>query len=128
MARVNLTDRSRIEAVYPLSAFRHDAGVNAIGNTPVLHGLRILSGPDDAGSFDLVRADQHTGERDPEGDSVFVVPLLNGDLSVQPTGAPGASQDAEYARFIDRVIEVARAASFKSPVGRDGRLQGFHGG
>ena len=133
MARANLDDRASIEAIYSREAFRQDAGVNATGKTPVLHGVRILSEPDEAGSFELVRADQHTGERDPEGDSVFLPPQLAGDTTALPEGGQTegsvrAAQDAEYARFIDRVIDAARTATFKPPVGRDVRLQGFHGG
>jgi hypothetical protein len=98
MAGANLKDRASIEAIYPLNVFRHDAGVNATGNTPVLHGLRILSEPDETGRFELVRANQHTGERDPEGDTSFCRRSSPGDLTAlpesgQPAGEAGHGQD-----------------------------------
>jgi hypothetical protein len=40
-----------------------------------------------------------------------------------------ARKAADYRSFVDRILEAAKAAEFKSPIGRkEERLQGFHGG
>lgn len=140
MSRVNLHDRAGIESVYPLDTFLSDAGRNGVGHASVLHGLKILSQPDADGSFELIAAHQQVGERNPEGDAIFLPPFLPG-----PVGATGSDTDsgreaggelppdpgrreAEYASYIDFVLARARAAEFKPPIGPDPRLAGFHGG
>lgn len=124
MPQANVNDRGTIEAIYPPDDFKRDAGQNSVGNASVLSGLAIRSQPDEAGHFDLLRAKRQSGERDPEGDTVFLPPFLKGDA---PAVAPAGTPD-DYAAFIDRVVEVARRVTFKTPNGQDERLAGFHGG
>ena len=117
--KANVNDRGSIEAAYSSEAYRNDAARNSVGNASVLHGLTILSQPDAAGEFEMVTAKRQSGEGDPEGDTVFVPPFLESE---------GGAGDAGYAAYVDRVLELARSVEFKSPLGRDPRLAGFHGG
>ncbi|HEY0571920.1 MAG TPA: hypothetical protein VGD16_10355 [Enterovirga sp.] len=141
MTRADVNDPASVERIYPPEAFKRDAGLNSVGNTPVLHGLRIMSEPGPDGRFELVRGNRQTGERDPEGDTAFLAPFTGaGEATAQgqsPYGGPEEHGDApgragregdEYAAFIARIIETARKIRFKPPIGRDVRLQGFHGG
>ena len=117
--KANVNDRASIEAVYSYEAFRTDAARNSVGNASVLHGLTILSQPDAAGLFEIAAAKRQSGERDPEGDTVFVPPFLESEDS---------AEDGGYAAFVDRVLELARSVEFKRPLGQDPRLAGFRGG
>lgn len=142
MPEVNANDRASVERLYGPDEFEQDAARNSLQNAAVLHGLRIMSQPDEAGLFELTRAKQQTGERNLEGDTVFLAPFLASDAGsdlvapeaaigqgdpAMPDGA-GREQRAGYAAFIGRVIEAARTAHFKTPIGRTERLKGFHGG
>jgi hypothetical protein len=143
MPEANVNDRSSVETLYPRHSFERDAGENVDAKTAVHRGLRIVSavGPD--GSFNAEPATRHVGENDPEGDTVFVAPFRAQGAPLQETSAYGGSaetsdavampgsreKDHDYRAFIDRVIETAKAAEFKSAVGRhEDRLSGFHGG
>jgi hypothetical protein len=141
MSSANINDRSSVERLYPRDAFERDAGENARGKAPVLKGVRILSAPDAAGSFELTPATQHTGEMDAEGDSVFLVAYVGDESAAlhQTTDYGGAEEKGDalkkvqshggYESFIDRVLATAEAATFKPPIGRgDERLKGFRGG
>lgn len=141
MTLADVNDPASVERIYPREAFKRDAGLNSIGNTPVLHGLRIMSQPGPDGRFELAPGNRQTGERDPEGDTAFLAPFLRPrEASAQderPYGGPGerggapgetGREEDDYAAFVARVIETARRIRFKPPIGRDGRLQGFHGG
>lgn len=141
MPAADINDPTSVEHIYSPQAFKRDAGLNSVGNTPVLHGVRITSQPDPEGRFELVPGNKQTGERDPEGDTAFLAPFLRvSEAAAQgasPYGgpeergnAPGETgrEDGDYAAFVARVIETARTIRFKPPIGRDGRLQGFHGG
>jgi hypothetical protein len=142
MPEANINDRASIERLYPREDFERDAGENARPKTTVHHGLRIVSPVDTEGRFDAERTSRHVGEEDPEGDAVFVAPFLTepsapfqqGDAYGGPaeSGDPlevGSHKADDYRAFIDRLVEAARTAEFKSPIGRhEKRLQGFHGG
>jgi hypothetical protein len=136
----NVNDRESIARVYPREAYEEDAGRNALAKTPVLHGVRILSQPDEAGSFRLARAHHQVAERDPEGDTVFLAPYLGDELDAlqrNPTYGGPEEKDGlsvvdprgDYEAFLDRIVEAARSARFKGPIGKgEERLRGFHGG
>jgi len=140
MFKVNINERASIEEVYPYERFEQDAGRNSIGNASVLHGLKIMSQPDADGTFELTTAKHQVGERNPEGDTVFLPPYLmrdsapdggNAYAGQQESGdvlAEAARNRADYASYIDRVLAQARVAHFKAPIGNDPRLAGFHGG
>jgi len=141
MTLADVNDPGSVERIYPPEAFKRDAGLNSIGNTPVLHGVRIMSQPGPDGRFELAPGKRQTGERDPEGDTAFLAPFIGaGEASAQgssPYGGPEERGDApgetgrdhdDYIAFVARVIETARTIRFKPPIGRDPRLQGFHGG
>ncbi len=142
MSRANIHDRSTLEQLYPRNVFEQDAARNAEAKAQVLHGVRIMSPPDEQGDFDLAVMSKHVGEADPESDTTFLAPVLQRSydaLAESPAyGAPEGKGNAlarvedkgdEYAAFLDRVIETAKAADFKPPIGRnEPRLRGFHGG
>lgn len=120
--KADLNDRASIEEIYPRETFRQDAARNSVGTATVLRGLRIMSQPDESGVFDLVAVKRQTGERDPEGDTVFVPAFLESGIE-----DPGPT-DSDYRAYIDRVIAVARSVDFKPAIAQDDRLAGFHGG
>ena len=91
MATVNINDRASVEAIYTVNTFEHDAARNARGEAAVLHGLKILSEADADGNMDLLPAAQHVAERDPEGDSIFLVPQLSTAGATYLDGAYGGS-------------------------------------
>ena len=148
MTSANINDRSSVERLYPRDAFEADAGSNARGKATVLHGLRILSGPNASGAFRVARASQHVGEvhvgeAQGRGNGLFLAPDLGANVAAlaqnetdyggaEEKGDAMASVDArgaEYQAFIDRVLASARAADFDQPIGRgEERLKGFHGG
>jgi hypothetical protein len=142
MPEANVNDRASIERLYPREDFERDAGENARAKATVHRGLRIVSPVDAAGRFSAERASRHVGEDDPEADTVFVAPFLaeaqaplqQGDAYGGPVEAVGpqdidAQKTDDYRAFIDRIVESAKAAEFKSPIGRhEERLRGFHGG
>jgi predicted TIM-barrel fold metal-dependent hydrolase len=114
----NIDDRSSIERAYTLEQFRQDANRNSIQNSVVLHGLTLVSPPDESGAFHLQHAERQAGERDLTGYAIFLPATgCGGDLD---------ADRAEYATFIDRVIEAARKVREVQPA--DERLRGFHGG
>lgn len=142
MPQFNVNDRTGIERFYPADEFMQDAGRNALADAAVLYGVRIMSEPDAKGAFELVRAKQQVGERDPQGDTIFLPPALVSDAQALRKGDNAyAGQEevgdalektrqkgADYEKFITNLIEIAKSAGFKSAVGRDERLKGFHGG
>ena len=142
MSRANIHDRSTLEQIYPQNVFEQDAARNSEAKAQVLHGVRIMSPPDEKGDFDLVAMSRQVGESDPESDTAFLAPVLQRSydaLAESPDyGAPEEKGDAlakvqdkggEYDAFLGRVIETATSADFKPPIGRgEPRLRGFHGG
>lgn len=120
--KANVNDRASIEGIYPPDTFQQDATRNSVGDASVLRGLRVMSQPDETGAFDIVAVKRQVGERDPEGDTVFVPAFLKGGID-----APG-QKASDYTAYIDQVLEVARSVDFKVPIGQDRRLAGFHGG
>ena len=137
--KANINDVSSLERLYSRDDFERDAAQNARDKATVLRGLKVLSAPDGEGYFAVSRASQHVGERDPEGDSVFLAPQLSQsgaaqpgsayDNSLEPEKSPSASGGGEYAAFLRGVMETAKSARFKSAIGRgEERLVGFHGG
>ena len=142
MPKAKIGDRASVERLYPRADFERDAGENARADAAVHRGLRIVSPVDAEGRFSAERAARHVGEDDPQGDTVFLAPFLaEASAPLQPGSAYGggiemgapeevATRKAdEYSGFIDRIIAAAKAADFKSPIGRhEERLRGFHGG
>jgi hypothetical protein len=130
---INIRNRVEIEAFYPVHDFEHEASLNSISDRVVTNGVLILSELDDHGFVRLARARRHVAEADPEGDTVFVAPML-----VRTTDAAIDCADTKrvlflrretYRLFIDGLIEAVRGARFKSPIGKgEDRLVGFHGG
>ena len=142
MPEANINDRSSIERLYPREDFEREAAENSDAKATVHRGLKIVSGVDQEGRFSAERGSRHVGERDPEGDTVFVAPFLAhayAPLQQSDTyGGPAEAGDAlsatarkadDYVAFIERIIAAAKAAEFKSAIGRqEERLRGFHGG
>lgn len=139
MSSATIDDRASLERIYPRAAFEQDSRENVRSDIAVVHGVRILSAPDASGAFRVMRTRQHVGERDPEGDTVFLAPSLTaqpGGLTASPayggpqdTGPAAGSGRSGYDEFLDAVFETARTAEFKPPIGRgEERLRGFHGG
>ena len=116
----NINDRSSIERIYPLDRFREDANRNTIPNSQVLHGLTIVSPPDENGAFHLHQAERQSGERERgSGDYSAFLPATGGAGDLE-------SDKADYAAFIERV--VAAASQIREVQPADERLRGFHGG
>lgn len=142
MPEGNVNDRASIERLYPREDFEREAGENSRAKATVHRGLRIVSAVDAGGRFSAERASRHVGEQDPEGDSIFLAPFLaeanaifqqgdayGGPVEVGDALATTSHKADDYQAFIDRILETAKTAEFKSPIGRgEGRLQGFHGG
>jgi len=141
MSSANVNDRESIERLYPRQAFDEDAARNALPDAAVHSGVTIASAPDASGAFTLMRAQQHVGERDPEGDTIFLLAMsarseqalapssgYGGTVETGNAPAEGRDEPDDYAAFIARIIEAARSATFKEPIGKDERLKGFHGG
>ncbi len=141
MSTARINDRSSLERVYPREAFEQDSRDNARADASVIGGVRILSAPDEAGAFAIARARQQVGEGDPEGDTLFIAPSPpetpaglkagggygGGEETVAEAAA--ARSRGGYEDFLDAVLEAARTAKFKRPIGRDDeRLRGFRGG
>ncbi|CAO3435325.1 hypothetical protein [Azospirillum endophyticum] len=139
MTEANIHDRTSFERAYDRPSFERDAAANARSDAAVVHGVTILSAPDEDGQVDLSRSSQHVGEGNPEGDTVFLAAFRlhdsaaeTGDTyagSVEPTAErPGEAGD-DYASFIDQLLAAAKEARFKPDIGRgEERLKGFHGG
>jgi hypothetical protein len=142
MPEADVNDRASIERLYPREDFERDAGENARDKATVQRGLRIVSAVGADGRFRAERASRHVGEEDREADTVFLAPfLVEASAPLQQGGAYGAAVETgealattphkadDYRAFVDRIIETAKAADFKPPIGRnEKRLQGFHGG
>lgn len=139
MSSATIDDRTSLERIYPREAFEQDSRENARADAAVVHGVRILSEPDAAGVFAVARARQHAGERDPEGDTVFLAPSLTDQPDALAAsaaygggeeGGPGpASRHDAYGEFLATIFQAARTAEFKRPIGKgEERLRGFHGG
>jgi hypothetical protein len=142
MAQANVNDRASVERLYPRAEFERDAAANSDAKATVLRGLRIVTRPDGNGNFTAERTSRHVGERDPEGDTVFLAPYFGRAYApLQQSEAYGGAEESadaaataankadDYDAFIDRMIAAARSADFKPPIGRaEERLRGFRGG
>ena len=140
MQSVNINQRDTIESYYPLDSFVHDANQNARGKAMVMHGLRIVSGPDGDGTFKVTKAQHNVAEDDDNHDALFLYSVRDDDNNWFDKGEADASKAVHakehpvdvsdlYRSFVDRVIEAARTAHFQSDIGRgEPRLKGFHGG
>jgi hypothetical protein len=140
MKTVNINRRDSIEGFYPRDAFDHDARQNSEAKITVLHGIRILSAPDENGDVQVARTRHHVSENAPDGDALFLAPYMGDDnarfmesetdygrpIETDKAAADGA---APYADFIDRIVSAVRNNHFQRPIGRgEERLKGFHGG
>lgn len=134
MSNADINDRGSIERIYPRAVFMREANANARAKASVLRGLRILSAPDTAGKFELVRAAHHASESDTAGGGVFLCPFAQAAMPAAaqypaaagpPPPAPPEAADA-YLAFLDRVIDAARSAPIPDPTGSgDPRLRGL---
>ena len=127
----NVNDRASIEAAYPPAAFAEDSGENGRATAGMLRGVRILRGPGPDGGFALERSRRHVGENVGDSKLSFLAPFLEeaaageaAPYGTMPAAAPPPKQ-ADYARFIDRLIEAARGFCLdRSPGPGDERLAG----
>jgi hypothetical protein len=119
MPMANINDRASIERIYPRDAFHRDANFNSLQNTPILHGVTVLSAADETGAFELARHERQTGERDVTQDAKF--------LPATPTEQSVGHEDEAYASFLARIVDVARSG-VRPHQGGESRLHGFHGG
>jgi hypothetical protein len=116
----NINDRSTIERVYPFDRYRQDANRNTIPNAQILHGVTVASPPDESGAFHLHEAERQSGELEAvAGGYAFFLPPMGGAGDLE-------ADKADYAGFIDRIVETARQVRKVQPA--DERLHGFHGG
>ncbi|HYG85456.1 MAG TPA: hypothetical protein VD978_04290 [Azospirillum sp.] len=139
MATANVNDPGSLEAVYSRADFERDARLNAEDKTAVQHGVSILSAPDDAGTFSIVRADHHVGEVEESSHSIFLSPVLEpseyGALTQDDTDYGGPVEEHSppeesadpYQSFLEDVIRAARSAHFPDADVAE-RLKGFYGG
>lgn len=131
MSQANIRDRNSVERIYPHAVFLREANANSRAKASVLRGLSILSTPDAAGDFSLVRAAQHAGEREPGEGAVFLCPFAqatpqSAEYPAATAGGAAAEDPDPYAAFISRVIDTARTARLPEPTGRgDPRLRGL---
>ena len=142
MSSANVNDRASIERLYPRDTFEADAARNALPKADVLHGVRIASEVSESGEFAFQRTSRQVGESDPLGDTLFLAPFpTEAQGALKQTSAYGGAEESPgalakagakrpaYDIFIDRIVETARHAAFKDPIGRhEPRLRGFHGG
>lgn len=137
--RVNLNNRASLERFYPSGAFERDAARNADAKARVLHGVRIVSEPDEGGAFEIARATRNVSEGDRESDTLFLAPYATADTAAlidtgrygapEAKSGPAAGKGGDYRSFIEAIIRAAEGADFKESIGRDDdRLKGFHGG
>lgn len=136
MDRANINDQQSITREYDRTAFAQDAARNARGNAEVLYGVTIFAVAED-GAVAIRRTAQQVAEGDPDGDSIFIPAYRMDEMPAEDAGAyqgslgPGSAgdADADYERFIQRLIERARNARFKRAIGQgEERLKGFRGG
>jgi hypothetical protein len=119
MAKANIRERATVERIYPPAVFASDAAQNAATAGQVVKGVRILSGPDPAGAFDLEPASRHVGET---GGAAFLAPQR------RDQGAGEVDQRARYEEFLDEIIAAARRFGFEpgqAPGLNDARLRGL---
>ena len=123
MPIANVNDRASIERVYPAEAYAADASVNERPKAETLHGVRVRSGPDAAGDFELAPARQHVGE---EPGAAFLAPHRRDQAHDRAMTDPDPR--AGYAAFVDDIIRTAGEFGFEpaaSPGPGDPRLRGL---
>ena len=119
MARANIQDRATLERVYPFEGYASDAAQNSLAEGQIVRGIRILSGPDAVGTFDLEPASRHVGET---AGAPFLAPQR------RDGGSGEIDPRASYDEFLDEVIAAARRFGFEpeqSPGRNDSRLRGL---
>ena len=119
MARANIQDRATLERVYPFEGYASDAAQNSLAQGQVVRGVRILSGPDAVGTFEVEPGSRHVGETT---GAPFLAPQR------RDGGSRAINQQVSYHEFLDEVIAAARRFGFepeRAP-GRNGsRLRGL---
>ena len=122
----NINDRASVEAAYAEPAFAEDSGENSRAKAGVLRGVRILRAPDADGRFELEPARRHVGEQTGDAEQPFLAPFLetavaSGDAAAYGTmpARPLPPKAAEYAAFIDRLIDAARRLRPRASPGPD---------
>lgn len=119
MAKANIRDRASLERVYPRESYASDAAQNAAAADQIVRGVRILSGPDTVGDFDLEAGSRHVGET---CGTVFLAPQR------RDGGSGEFDRQAGYREFLDEIIVAAQAFGFEpeqSPGRNDPRLRGL---
>jgi hypothetical protein len=119
MTRANVQDRATLERAYPFKAYERDAAQNSLAGGQVIRGVRISSGPDAVGAFDLEPARLHVGET---AGAIFLAPQR------RDGGSGEINQRASYQKFLDEVIAAARRFGFEpeqAPGRNDPRLRGL---
>ena len=124
--KANTNDRASVEEAYPPSAFAEDSRTNSRAEAGVRRGVRIVAAPGPDGSFELERAGRHAGEATDDSEQPFVAPLLEAAAATGDAGAYGTMparpvppKAAEYAAFIDQIIDAARRFRPPASPGRD---------
>jgi hypothetical protein len=119
MPKANIRERATVERIYPPAVFASDAAQNAAIAGQVVRGVRILSGPDAAGAFDLEPSSRHVGET---SGAVFLAPQQRDD------GSGEIDRRSRYEEFLDEVLAAARRFGFEqaqAPGPDDARLRGL---
>jgi hypothetical protein len=120
--KANINDRRSLEQAYPPDAYASDAAQNGRSASEVTSGVRILSGPDGAGEFEIERAAQQVGEAT---SPAFLAPYRRVE-SADPGAEPSLPKD--YDSFLDDVVAAAQRFGFeaeKSPGRNEPRLHGL---
>jgi hypothetical protein len=119
MAKAKIDDRAALERIYPAEAFAADSAQNDLASSTVLHGVRVLSAPDDNGEFDLEPGSRQVGEA---AAAPFLAPH-------RQAADPALSESrAGYQQFLQDIIEAARRFGFAAedtPGRGDPRIRGL---
>ncbi len=130
MAKANIHRRNTLEEIYPPDAFASDGARNVRVPNTVLSGVRVLSGPDAAGDFELERAAQQVGEATSPS---FLAPHRREDRTVDAGRDSPTTVSAEpgpragYEAFLADIVAVAQRFGFEpdaSPGRDEPRLRG----
>ena len=130
MPKVNIHRRSTLEEIYPPDDFASDAAQNGRVPNTVLSGVRVLSGPDAAGDFELERAAQQVGEA---ASATFLAPHRREDRTIDAGRDSPATISADpdpragYDAFLADIVAAAQRFGFEpdeSPGRDEPRLRG----
>jgi hypothetical protein len=93
--------------INPLAVFRRDANANARARASIHRGVRMMSAPDEKGSFDLARRSRHVGETG-AGGVIYVCPYahdtwhnVDNPASARSAAASSGALANAYGAFLD---------------------------